>query len=162
MTLKKIFYRAVLILSLSSILGLATNFPLIRKYIQGEFRYGFLSLEKYPSITFISLAEAEDLFARRQALFIDSRTKEDFRAGHIMGAKNIPYEKDEDRKRVNLPPLPLEGAMVVYCDGSECQSSVELAKFLHKKGFKDIRVFFGGWVEWIREGLPVSSKYDSQ
>ncbi len=158
----KLFYQVVFILAFSSILGVVANFPLIEKYFKGEYRYSFLSLERYSSITFITLAEAEELFARREALFIDSRSKENFRDSHIMEAKNIPFETHKERKDLNVPSLPLEGTLVVYCDGSECQSSVELAKRLHKMDFKDIRVFFGGWAEWIREGLPISSENDKK
>jgi len=159
---KKLFYQVVFILAFSSILGIVANFPLIEKYFKGEYRYSFLSLEKYSSITFITLAEAEELFARREALFIDSRSKEDFRASHIMEAKNIPFETHKERKDLNVPSLPLEGTLVVYCDGSECQSSVELAKRLHKMDFKDIRIFFSGWAEWVRKGLPISLENDKK
>ena len=162
MTPKRIFYQVGFILACGCILGLVANFPLIEKYLRGEYRYGFLSLEKYSSITFISLAEAEELFATQKALFIDSRSREDYRAGHILQARNIPFETSKERKDLNVPSLPLEGTLVVYCDGSECQSSVELAKRLHERDFKDIRVFFDGWAEWVREGLPISRENDKK
>jgi rhodanese-related sulfurtransferase len=158
MALKKPLLQVVLILFLSLIIGLGINFSLIKKYFLGDFRFGFISLEKYTSITFITLGEAEWLFSEEEALFIDSRPKEDFRAGHILGAVNIPFEEYKRENALDLIFLPPEGTVVVYCDGSECNSSLELAKVLHHKGLLDIRIFFGGWVEWTREGLPVSSE----
>lgn len=164
MKIKKLFQQAASIVVLSFIIGFGVNFSLVKKYFQGEFRHAFILSEEYPSIKFIFLAEAEELFSRGEALFIDTRSEEDFQAGHIFGARNIPFVEHEEEKVLNLLPFPLDKALVVYCDGSECQSSVELAKFLHAHDFRDIRVFFGGWVEWVREGLPVDSgsEYDSQ
>ena len=158
MALKKLLLRIAFILFLGSIIGLGINFSLIKKYFLGDFRFGFISLEKYTSITFITLGEAEGLFSEEEALFIDSRPKEAFQAGHIMGAVNIPFEEYKKENALDLIFLPPEGTVVVYCDGSECNSSLELAKVLHRKGLLDIRIFFGGWVEWTREGLPVSSE----
>jgi len=157
MALKRLVQQIVFILILSSIIGLGANFSLIKKYIQGEFRHTFLSSEEYPSIAFITFEEAEELFSKGEALFIDSRPEEAFQEGHILGATNIPFEEQKE-ETLNLLSLALEETLVVYCDGSECRSSVELAKLLHEKGFKDIKVFFGGWIEWKKEGVPVSSE----
>lgn len=157
MNIKKLFRQVASIVVLSFIIGLGANFSLVKKYFQGEFRHAFIRSEEYPSIRFISLSEAEELFSRGEARFIDTRSEKDFLAGRILGAKNIPFVEYKQEKVSNLLSFPLDETLVVYCDGSECQSSVELAKLLHKKGFRDIRVFFGGWVEWVREGLPVDS-----
>jgi len=159
---KKIIRGIAFIIALSLILGLAVHFSLVKKYFQGEFRQSFLSSEKYPSIAFITLAEAEQLFASQAAIFIDSRSDKHYKEGHILGALNIPFEQhseEEIQARLDLPP---ERTLVVYCDGSECQSSLALAKVLDKQGFQSIKVFFGGWVEWVQAGLPVSTENDRQ
>lgn len=159
---KKFIQQIVFILVLSSIIGLGANVPLIKKYFRGEFQHGFLSLEDYPSITFITLEEAEDLFSKGEALFIDTRPEEDFQAGHILEAVNIPFVEHKEEVALDLLSIPFKKTLVVYCDGNECQSSVELAKVLDKNGFEDTKIFFGGWVEWVREGLPVSLENDSE
>ena len=158
MALKKLLLQIALILFLSLIIGLGINFSLIKQYFRGDFRFGFISLERYSSVTFITLGEAEGLFSEGEALFIDSRPKEAFQTGHILGAVNIPFEEYKKEEALDLIFLPPEGTVVIYCDGNECNSSVELAKVLHKKGLLDIKIFFGGWIEWTREGLPVSSE----
>jgi len=161
MNLKKLVQHIVLILALGSGLGLLTHLGLIKKYFQGEFRHAFLSRGDYPSITFIALEEAEELFSGAQALFIDSRDKKDFRKGHILGAVNVPFVEGKE-EALDLHLIPLKRTLVVYCDGSECQSSVALSKVLHKKGFAPIKVFFGGWEEWLKKGLPVEREDDSK
>lgn len=152
----------VIILVLSSIVGLGTNTSLIKKYFQGEFKQGFYSSEKYPHITYITLAEAEQLFASQDAVFVDSRPSDLFQKGHILGALNIPFGEKKEKEILGQLDLPSEKSLVVYCDGSECRSSVELAKALHEYGLKSIKVFFGGWKEWIQAGLPVSAENDPQ
>jgi len=161
MNLKRLIQHSAFILALGSALGLLSNTGLIKRYFQGEFRHAFLSKEEYPSITFITLEEAEDLFSGGEALFIDSRDKKDFKKGHVLGAVNIPFVEHKE-EALDLRSIPLKKTLVVYCDGSECQSSVALSKVLHKKGFAPIKVFFGGWLEWQKKGLPVEREDDSQ
>jgi rhodanese-related sulfurtransferase len=152
---RKLCYQIVLIVVLSFALGLVLNFSLVRKHLRGEFERGFISEEEYPNITFITLAEAEDLFLQGAAVFIDSRTVEKFRSGRILGAVNIPFEGELDTNSIDSLSYPEEQILVIYCDGSDCQSSVQLAKDLHERGFLSLKVFFGGWEEWLREGLPI-------
>ena len=161
MAFNRFIREAVLLALVSLILGVGVNLSLIKKYLQGEFRQGFLSSEEYPSITFISLGEAEELFARKEAVFIDSRSRKKFLSGHILGAMNFPYEEVKENIPSDFSSFKFEQILVVYCDGDECQSSVELAKSLHKQGFKNIKVFFGGWREWVELRLPASSEDDS-
>jgi len=58
--------------------------------------------------------------------------------------------------------LPYDNPIVVYCDGSECQSSTNLAKHLAEKDYADIRVFFGGWEEWKNSELPIEQNHGTQ
>lgn len=162
MNFRKIIWGILFIIALSSVLGVAVHFPLLKKYIQGEFRENFFSTERYPSIAFIALAEAEELFASQEALFVDSRSGIDYKAGHILGALSIPFEQYEEAQVQSQLNFPLEKTLVIYCDGNECQSSLALAKVLDKQGFRSIKVFFGGWVQWVQAGLPISVENDRQ
>lgn len=158
--MKKLLTHIGFIMALSVLLGFGTNVRLIKQFLGGEFRYGFISSEEYPSISFIMLPEAEELFSMNETLFIDSRMADAFKAGHIYGAVNIPYDDKIDTIILDELSVPKEKSLVVYCDGSQCQSSVGLAKLLHDQGFTNIRVFFGGWKEWQMEGLPVEKDDD--
>ncbi|MFQ6037635.1 MAG: rhodanese-like domain-containing protein [Candidatus Aminicenantales bacterium] len=155
---RKIFIQALVIFGTSVVLGLGLNISILERFFAGEFAHGFLSEEEAHAITFITLEEAEDLFATQQALFIDSRSEEKFRQEHIPGAVNIPYETEPAGDIPGVETLPLDRELVVYCDGSECESSTGLARLLAQKGYLGIRVFFGGWKEWVDRGLPVSEE----
>jgi len=160
MNFKKTVAGAALIVLAAVLLGPAANFPLFRKFLRGEFRESLFSSAKYPGITLISLAEAEELFIRRDALFIDSRPLRKYSAGHILNAVNVPLE--DNKKKLNLPlNIPFEKTIVVYCEGGDCQESLGLAKVLHGQGYKNIRVFTGGWAEWLRTGHPTAEGNDS-
>ena len=168
MEFKRAIRGILVIVVLSILLAAAVHFPLLRRFAAGEFREGFLDRREYSEIRFITLAEAEDLFNRRMGgeeglLFIDSRSREEFSAGHIPGALPVPLE---EIKRSGSPeagpesslPLAFPGAqtLVVYCEGGDCRTSLALAKIIHDRGYTDIRVFAGGWLEWNAAGLPES------
>jgi len=163
MDARKTAREILLIIVLSIVLGAAVNFPLLHRFAAGEFRQGFIDRREYAGIRFIALAETEDLFAQRMQgaeglLFIDSRSRDDFAAGHIPGALSVPLERIQ-RSRKTAPgsvTLDFPGAqtLIVYCEGGDCQTSISLAKIIHDKGYKDIRIFAGGWAEWHAAGLP--------
>jgi len=135
--------------------GLGVNFPLVKKYIKGEFRQSFFLKEESFSITYISLGEAEELFRREDVLFIDSRRKTSYQQGHIPGAVNVDFEVARKSNFKLQTEALWDQVLVIYCDGSECRSSSELAKIYARQGYQDIRVFFGGWDEWLAAGLPI-------
>lgn len=154
---KKIVAEMAIILILASFFGLGLNFSLLKMFWRGGFRQGFVSLEKYPSLSFITLEEAEELFVQSQAIFVDSRPRLQYLEGHILGAINIPYDEFNEAEVLKGGQLSFDKTLVVYCDASECQSSLALSKALNKMGFTEIMIFFGGWEEWKKRGLPTES-----
>jgi rhodanese-related sulfurtransferase len=155
--LKKIFREIVLIVLVSSVLGAAVNFSLIRRFVRGELKQGFLAAEEFPGIRFIALQETEELFGRGQAVFVDSRSRDEFRAGHIPGSLSIPLEENKSGLDSERFPYPQDRTLVVYCQGGGCQTSIALAKLIFKLGFRDIRIFSGGFAEWSASCLPLET-----
>ena len=101
----------------------------------------------------ISAEEVWSLFQSGSALFVDSRHDFDFKAGHIKGAINVPL-KDFDIAASPLRDVAKDRLLVIYCDGADCNSSIELAVRLGKAGFKNTRILFGGWREWVEAKHP--------
>jgi len=59
-----------------------------------------------------------------------------------------------DEVKITFPDSE-EFAIIVYCGGEECDASTKLAEQLRQSGYANVRVFFGGWNEWVRAGYPV-------
>lgn len=101
----------------------------------------------------ISRETADSLFQTGSALFVDARHPFDYKAGHIRGAISLPLAEFDTRKAM-LDSIPKNRLIVAYCDGAECNSSIELSVRITKEGFTDVKIFFGGWREWVAANLP--------
>jgi rhodanese-related sulfurtransferase/predicted transcriptional regulator len=83
---------------------------------------------------------------------IDVRPCEEFAAGHIRGAVNIPLKDLAQRLR----QLPKKAEIVAYCRGPYCLMSFEAVDLLRRRGLTARRLE-DGYPEWKLEGLPVES-----
>lgn len=98
---------------------------------------------------------AADLLERaRRGLVtvLDVRPLEEFEAGHVPGAINIPMDQLAKRLR----ELPRRREIVAYCRGAFCLMSFEAVELLRRKGIKARRLR-DGMPEWRSAGLPVES-----
>jgi rhodanese-related sulfurtransferase len=101
----------------------------------------------------IHLEQAYTLF-KKGVTFIDARDESDYAAGHIKNSVNIPFE-DFDNHKQKLDQLPKDKPIVTYCAGTECDLSILLGNLLFKDGYKQVYVFFGGWVDWSNANYPI-------
>lgn len=81
---------------------------------------------------------------------IDTRPAEEFDAGHLRGAVNMPLGELKRRLR----ELPRDREIVAYCRGPYCVLAYEAVAALRKRGFKAFRLE-EGYPEWRAAGLPV-------
>jgi rhodanese-related sulfurtransferase len=103
----------------------------------------------------ITLEEARKLCASQQAVFVDARSPEAYREGHILCARNLPLN-DADRYMDSFTAdVPLEEMIIAYCDGVNCSLSEDLAKELNFRGYDNVKVLVNGWTRWVEAGLPV-------
>ena len=103
----------------------------------------------------ITLEEAEILYFDQQAVFLDARSEEVFRMGHIEGAKNLPWEDFDKYYPKVMSGIPREAVIVTYCDGEACGLSKELAFALAAQGYEHVRVLLDGWMQWQEFNLPI-------
>lgn len=82
---------------------------------------------------------------------LDVRPAEEYRAGHIPGAINVPVDKLEGY----LAKLPRRKEVVAYCRGPYCLMSFDAVEKLRKHGWRARRLA-NGLPEWRAAGLPVS------
>lgn len=81
---------------------------------------------------------------------LDVRPPEEFAAGHLPGAVNIPIHELEKRLR----ELPKRKEVVAYCRGPYCLMSYDAVSLLRKKGLKARRLE-AGLPEWRLARLPI-------
>jgi ArsR family transcriptional regulator len=81
---------------------------------------------------------------------LDVRPGEEYRAGHLPGAKSIPLGELKRR----LSELPRAREVVAYCRGPYCVMALEAVEVLRRKGFRAVRME-DGVAEWRARGWPV-------
>ena len=86
-----------------------------------------------------------------EAIVLDVRPPEEFRAGHIEGALSIPLKELEEQ----LSKLPKDKEIVAYCRGPYCVMSIEAVQILRARGFRAARLEDDVY-EWSLHGLPVA------
>ena len=98
------------------------------------------------------VAAAELLERVKQGLVtvLDVRPAEEYAAGHLPGAVNIPIERLKGR----LAKLPIRKEVIAYCRGPYCLMSFDAVETLRKRGFKARRLQ-DGFPEWRAAGFPV-------
>ncbi len=98
----------------------------------------------------VAATELLDRARKGLVTVLDVRPAEEFEAGHLPGAVNIPIEELGKR----LGELPRRKEIVAYCRGPYCLMSYEAVELLRKKGHKARRLE-NGLPEWRLAGLPV-------
>ena len=97
-------------------------------------------------------AELLDRASKGLVVVIDVRPPEEYAAGHVPGAINVPIEQLESR----LARFPKRKEVVAYCRGAYCVMSYEAVSKLRSKGLKARRLR-DGMPEWIAAGLPTEA-----
>ncbi|MFS0865632.1 rhodanese-like domain-containing protein [Fredinandcohnia sp. 179-A 10B2 NHS] len=88
------------------------------------------------------LTEDEFREGYRKAQLIDVREPNEFDAGHILGARNIPLSQMKMRLTEIRPDKPV----YLYCQNTT--RSGRAAQLLRRKGYKDLYQLKGGFKKW--------------
>jgi rhodanese-related sulfurtransferase len=114
----------------ASALRLAEVERAAREYLGGE-------------VEAIGREELVERLARGDVVLVDVRPAEEFSAGHIDGARSIPFEELERR----LAELPPDREVVAYCRGPFCAYAHHAVRRLHAAG-REARRLEEGRPEW--------------
>jgi rhodanese-related sulfurtransferase/DNA-binding HxlR family transcriptional regulator len=88
---------------------------------------------------------------RGRAVVIDVRPAVEYAAGHIAGARSIPF----DDLPATTDALPRGREVIAYCRGPYCVYADDAVRELRKRGFTASRLE-DGFPEWKRAGLPTA------
>jgi len=144
---KRVLYR----LSDPAVLDLAAalrrvaerNFAEVRDVIGGYFR-------ERDALEPVSRAELARRLKAGLVTVLDVRPSDEYAAGHLPKAVNIPL----NQLRRRLRELPRNREIVAYCRGPYCVLAFEAVALLRGQGFKAKRLQ-DGFPEWKAAGLAV-------
>ncbi len=108
------------------------------------------------SVKNIDYDETLALFHEPEPVFLDARSPEDYQAGHIPGALNIPVSTLESYE-IDLMSFPTGQAFVCYCSDPACDLALRLTIWLEEHGFTNIYHYHAGWQQWVEKGGQIST-----
>ncbi|MCW8973914.1 MAG: metalloregulator ArsR/SmtB family transcription factor [Gammaproteobacteria bacterium] len=102
------------------------------------------------------LAREELLERARDGLItvLDVRPPEEYAAGHLPGAVNIPLAELEE----HLDELDPQHEVIAYCRGPHCILAFDAVARLRERGLKARRLQ-DGYPEWKMSGLPTEKQH---
>ncbi len=99
--------------------------------------------------------ERGELLRRLEAgevVLLDVRPAEEYRAGHIAGARSVPFAE----VAAAVDDLDPDLDVVAYCRGAWCVLAHDAVRLLRAAGHPARRME-GGMLEWRRDGMPVET-----
>ncbi|MCB4756116.1 MAG: rhodanese-like domain-containing protein [Elusimicrobia bacterium] len=103
---------------------------------------------------FIDLSEAVRRHSEKGVFFLDARSSDEFLRGHIAGARSLPYYEWDKVRFAALENVSPDAPVIVYCEGITCELSFFLGRELARAGYTNVKIFYGGFPEWQKAGLP--------
>jgi len=154
--IKPLLKESAVIVALAAVLGLCVNlfhpkgFSLVSRESLREGR-----------IVRVNSDEAKIKYDSAAALFIDTRSEEEYDAERIAGALSLPshpLSTLDARLKREMPHLLQPRELVLYCDEA-CDSALALARRLLAAGYgRHLYVMDRGIDEWRERGFPVQRR----
>jgi len=89
---------------------------------------------------------------RGEVVVLDVRAPEEYRSGHVPGARSIPLAELAAR----LAELPTDAPIVAYCRGPYCVYAVDAVELLKQHGYDATRMD-QGVADWRSHGWPIET-----
>ncbi|MDX1302636.1 rhodanese-like domain-containing protein [Photobacterium sp.] len=108
--------------------------------------------QKAASYTVVAPNEATVLVNRENGVFIDIRSRDEYRQGHIAGALHILPSQIKEQNITDLEKYKSAPIIVVCKTG---QTGQESANLLSKAGFENVNLLKDGLISWNEANLPL-------
>lgn len=108
--------------------------------------------EKTAPYKIVTAAEATQAVNRDGGIFLDVRSREDFRSGHIAGAINLTGKEIKDNHLSDIETQKSAPIILVCKTG---QTAIESAQALSKAGFENLSILKDGLISWNEANLPL-------
>ncbi len=94
----------------------------------------------------VELPDVKRLLEDPRVLFVDARSVEEYKTGHLRGAV------------LNTSPrTPANRPIVVYCANEFCEQALQDARSL-RLGYQNVSIFVDGYDAWWNAGGPVEQE----
>jgi len=103
----------------------------------------------------LDLSATKALFDTHSACFVDARSEYVYYKSHITGAISLSDSRFDEQFPDFRHNKAIETLIVVYCKEPSCGMARHVAKKLMKNGYRNVRVFSGGLIEWAHAGFPM-------
>lgn len=91
---------------------------------------------------------------REKAIVVDLRNTEAFNAGHIIGARNLPFEQLKKDGVSGLPKNKTFPVILVCASGTTANRAVSYFK---QAGYESVYCLEGGVAAWAKAELPLEA-----
>lgn len=89
----------------------------------------------------------------KKAVLVDVRDLVEWNAGHVQGAKHLPWRDLQDKLKEDDVAKKISRDVIVYTHCAVGYRSLRAAKILKKYGY-DVRALKPGYEELVRAGFP--------
>ena len=151
------------LLALAVILGFMFHWPLMQASLRGNLT-ALLDQKRqerrevqFQGVRTLDLAQADQIWQEKRALFVDARKSEEYQELHVQGAVNIPTETWGELASSELMKMAKTQELVIYCSQESCDDALKLAKKLRAAGFSRVMAFTGGFRAWDEAGYPADT-----
>ena len=159
--LKRIGLEACILIAFGALFGLSLNHRLVVDAFSGHLVPQLRQVGQESVAIVLPMPVLIDEVQQVKAsggLIVDARTPELYAAGHIDGAVSLPMVEIDAALPDFLSQVGKGQTLITYCSGFGCPDSFDLGVRLIESGYRDVRVFEGGYPEWRDAGLPVAGE----
>lgn len=100
----------------------------------------------------VSPSDATKLVNHENAVFVDVRNRDEYRAGHIAGSLHV-LAKDIKANMLTEIEKYKSAPIILVCKRG--QTAIESANVLTKAGFENVSVLQDGLISWNEANLPL-------
>ncbi len=108
---------------------------------------------RFSKVKEISRGEATHLINKEDAVVVDTRTREDFRRGHITNAINLTPSDLKSGSLGELAKFKGQPVIIVCANGTTARESGE---HVVKAGFDKVFTLKDGIAGWVADNLPLA------
>lgn len=109
------------------------------------------------SIEIHSSKQVLEMIRTKKRLIIDVRSKDTFVQGHIPTALSFPLDEFDEGVQKMTARINRRDPVLLYCSSVHCTDSHTFADYLANIGYKDIKIFSGGFMQWQEEGYEIET-----